>query len=67
MSNLILIAIGVIGTTAALTLGTPPPSPDLWPLTVGLLGAGLCGLMSTLAWCFVQLKKLKTESKEITS
>jgi hypothetical protein len=61
MTGTILALIGIVGGLAALWLGLPPPTPDLWPIAIGLIVAGLCGLASTCVWCFTTLKKLKIQ------
>jgi hypothetical protein len=58
MTGIVLTLIGIVGGLAALWLGLPPPTPDLWPIAIGLIVAGVCALTSTLAWSYVQLKKL---------
>jgi hypothetical protein len=61
MSGIVLTAIGILGGLAALWFGLPPPTPDLWPIAIGLIVAGLCALGSTTVWCVTTLKKLKLQ------
>lgn len=64
-----LIIIGATGIAAALAVGIPPPAPNLWPIAIGFISAGACGLMSTIVWGHVQLRRLRAEenSREVTS
>lgn len=61
MTGIVLAIIGIVGGLAAVWLGLPPPTPDLWPIAIGLIVAGLCGLASTIVWCVTTLKKLKLQ------
>ena len=61
MTGLVLTLLGILGGVAALWIGLPPSHPDLWPLAIGLIVAGLCGLASTLVWCFTLIRKTKIE------